>query len=359
MITLRDFFIFLPTWVLAKEAYIKRTISGTPTWVPIKQAYIKKNGVWNQVYSQNLVGSFNNQHPYWQYTLDSEFRVNDSTTENALSTSLFNTFWSTNNTGTYVINGGTARVNLNNTTRTVIPGSPGTPGSYNYTTETRSIFCNFTNGSNSVVTFSNPGVSPVNRTGVDGVSVPWNIQAFGYTRSGSTIQSITSDNGTVQTFTMSRNAQATDNGIAANLSRTYASSYNPPTDPTPDQYNYYGISRMLSNYELKVSTGQTYNISTSVTTGNVGTNTRWGIVAYTSPNAGQARPLGSGSVEHISSTYGNNTAQSLNMAVPSGHNYMTVGVFVQYNLTSESDTAPTFPRWARFDYIRVNYVPLG
>jgi hypothetical protein len=363
MITLRDFFIFSPIWALAKEAYIKRTISGTPTWVPIKQAYIKKNNAWNQIYSQNAVGSFNTQHPYWQYTLDSEFRVNDSTTADALSTSLFNTFWSTANTGTYVINGGTARVNLNNVTRTVIPGTAEVPGFYNFTTESRSIFCNFTPNSAQAVTFSSPGVLPINRSGVDGATnIKWSIRAFGFTRSGTQISSLASDNGTVQTFNMSQTAQnfsGNGNGITTTIDRTYASSYTPPVPATPTQYNYYGISRMLSNYELRVSTGQTYNISTSVTTGNVGTNTRWGIVVYTSPNAGQAQPFGTGSQTFQSPTYGNNTAQSFNMAVPNGHLYMRVGVFVEYDLTSTTDTAPTLPRWARFDYIRVNYVPLG
>lgn len=359
MITIRNFFGLNPVWTLTKDVYIKRTESGAAVWKPIKQAYVKANGVWNQIYSQNAVGSFNNQHPYWQYTLDSEFRVNDSTTADALSTSLFNTFWSTSNTGTYVINGGTARVNLNNVTRTVIPGSAEVPGFYTYTPESRSIFCNFTNASNSVVTFSDPGVRPINRNGVDGVSVPWNIQAFGYTRSGSTIESLVSDNGTIQTFTISRNAQQTGSGITTNLSRTYASSYTPPVPATPTQYNYYGVSRMLSNYELRVSTGQGYRISTSVTTGNVETNTRWGMVVYTSPNSGQAQPFGTGSQVFQSPTYGNNTAQTFDMNVPNGHLYMRVGVFVEYDLTSTTDTAPTLPRWARFDYIRVTSVQLG
>jgi len=352
MIAARSFFIFVPTWNLSKQVFIENN----NTWAPVKRAFIKSGGAWNQVYSENTFGSVGSQHPYWQYSLDSEFRVNDNNQNDGLATDLFYTFWSTNNSGTYAINQGSARVNINDVTRTVIPGSPGTPGSYNYTTETRSIFCNFTNGSNSVVTFSNPGVSPVNRTGVDGVSVPWNIQAFGYTRSGTTIQSIASDNGTVQTFIMSRTAQATDSGITANLSRTYASSYNPPTDPTPDQYNYYGICRMLSNYELRVSGGQTYRLSTSVVGGNVGGNNRWGINAYTSNTSGQAAPFGSGSQSFQSSTYGSESAQTFDVTIPSGHLYLRVGTFVEYNATSETDSPPSLPRWARFDYLRVSRI---
>lgn len=358
MIAARSFFIFNPNWVLTKQLFIENN----NTWAPVKGAYIKTNGVWNQVYAENAAGSISSQHPYWQYTLDSEFRVNDNNQNDGLGTDLFYTFWSTGNSGTYAVNQGSARININSIDTNYVPPVPGTPevpGYYVYTTETRSIFCNFTENSNSVVTFPNPGVSPVNRTGVDGETVPWTIQAFGYTRSGTTITGITSDDGTIQTFSMSRTAQTTATGITANLSRTYATSYVPPqpeTPETPGYYTHYGITRMLSNYELKVTGAQNYRLSTSAFGGTISSTTRWGLNAYTSPNAGQANPFGTGAVAFQSSTYGGNTAQTFDINVPSGHQWLRVGIFMEHNSTTSTNSPPSVPQWGRFDYLRVTRI---
>lgn len=356
MITTRNFFILTPTWTLVKDLYIENN----NTWAPVKQAYIKRNGIWNQIYAENAATPSPIQHPYWQYTLDSEFRVNDNNQNDGLATDLFYTFWSTGNSGTYAINQGSARININSIDTTFTPAVPPTDPVTNFTTETRSIFCNFTANSSTVVTFSDPGVSPVTRTGVDGVSVPWNIQAFGYTRSGTTITGISSTTPPTQTFTMSQTAQnfspSPANGITANLSRTYASSITPGTPGSPAFYTHYGITRMLSNYELKVTGNQNYRLSTSAFGGTISSTTRWGLNAYTSPNAGQANPFGTGAVAFQSPTYGGNTAQTFDINVPSGHQWLRVGIFMEHNSTTSTNSPPSVPQWGRFDYLRVTRI---
>jgi hypothetical protein len=362
MITARNFFIFVPTWNLTKQLFIENN----NTWAPVKRAFVKSGGAWNQVYSENTFSTVGSQHPYWQYTLDSEFRVNDNNQNDGLATDLFNVFWSTSNTGTYAINQGSARVNLNSISTTFVPevpGTPETPGFYNFTTESRSIFCNFTPNSAQAVTFSSPGVLPINRSGVDGTNnIKWSIRAFGFTRSGTEISSLVSDDGTVQTFNMSQTAQnfsGNGTGITTTIDRTYASSFTPgtPATPaTPAYYSHYGIARMLSNYELIVSGGQTYRLSTSAISGTIDANTRWGLVAYTSTTSGQAQPFGSNAQVFQSPTYGTNSAQTFSFSIPSGHPYLRVGIFIEHNSTTSNNNPPSTPQWGRFDYLRVNRI---
>ena len=294
MITTRSFFIFNPNWVLVKDLYIKDGPVGSGSWKPVKQGYIKKFGVWNQVYAENAAGSISSQHPYWQYTLDSEFRVNDNNQNDGLGTDLFYTFWSTGNTGTYAVNQGSARININSIDTTFTPAVPATDPVTNFTTETSSMFCNFTNGTNTAITFNGSPPLPIDRIGADGQTYRWQMLNTGTpnpipTGNPTRIQAVANNSPSsgLATITMSRNAVATVNGYTVNLTRTYASSITPGNPATPAFYTHYGITRMLSNYELKVTGNQNYRISTSAFSGTISSNTRWGLNAYTSPNSGQ------------------------------------------------------------------------
>ena len=360
MITTRSFFILNPTWVLVKDLSIKRIVSGTPTWRPVKQAYIKRFGVWNQVYSENVApGSSFQQHPYWQYTLDSEFRVNDNNQNDGLATDLFYTFWSTSNAGTYAISLGTARININSIDTNFVAAVPATDPVTNFTTETNAMFCNFTSGINTAITFNGSPPLPIDRIGVDGQTYRWQMLNTGSpnpipTGNPTRIQAVSNNNPSpgLATITMSRNAAANVNGYTANLTRTYASSITPGTPGTPAYYTHYGITRMLSNYELRVSGGQTYRISSQATSG-VDSNTRWGINAYTSPNAGQAAPFGTGSQPFQSPTYGTQSSQTFDITVPSGHIHLRVGIFIEHNSSTSTNSPPAIPLFGRFEHLRV------
>lgn len=348
MITTRDFFGLYPTWVIAKQVYIKN--SGV--WKPVKQAYIKNGGVWKQVYNYNYFGSTSQQHPYWQYALDSEFRVNDQTSGDGLASDLYYTYWSNSNLGSYGISGGTARINVD--IETTYHPEVTTPGYYEYTNETRSIFCNFTNGSLIVQTFNSNDLNPYTVTGADGNTYRWDIAAFGYTQGGTQIAYQWS--GTE--FVITKTAKADGTGIVPSISRTYPSNYVPPVT-VPEYWTHSGYTRMISNYELYVQPGQTYRISSDpTTTGTLGstTGTGWGMNAYTSGTSGQAVPFGTGSTPFESTTWTDRTARTFDVTIPSGHFYLRVGIFMSHNSTTSTNSPPADPQYNRFDYLRVTRI---
>lgn len=350
MLTIRDYFILNPVWKLIKQLSVKDGALGGGSWRTVKEVYIKDGGLgggaFRKIYNNNVSGAVGSQHPFWRFALDPDFSVNDQTSGDGLASDLYYTFWSNGNSGTYSISGGTARININNIDTTFVPAS------YNYTTETRSIFCNFAIGSQTVVTFNTADLNPYARTGADGVDYAWSISAPGYTQSGTNINRYGNPLNANQ-FTINKNAINNGTGIVPTISRTYPSSLNAA------HYSHSGYTRMISNYELAVSPGQVYRIGSDPTaTGTVGSTagTGWGMNAYTSGTSGQAVPFGSGSTAFESTTWTDGTARTFDVTIPSGHSYLRVGIFISHNSTTSTNTPPATPQFQRFDYLTVSRV---
>lgn len=329
MITVKDYNILTPVWKLVRNVYVKEGDLGGGAWRTAKEVHIKNGdlggGSFIKVYNNNVPPSVNQNHQHWHHALDPNFTVVDANSGGSLSSNLYYTFWSTGNTGSYLISGGSARININQIDTIS-------------TSESRSIFCNFTNGSDQVVTFNTNDLDPFVRTGINNSSYLWNISAATYTQSNTVIPSNGKINSNI--FRISKPAIKSGTGIIPTISRTYPS-------------NYYGLTRMISNYELAVSPGQTYSISTSCISGLTDANTRWGINVYTSNISGQAVPFGTNSIPFESPTYGGFTAQTYSFTIPSGHSYLRVGLFVVYNNTTIGTAKASTPQWARFDYLGV------
>lgn len=354
MLIKRNFEGLEPAWKLIKRLSVKQGPEGSGSFKTIKKVYIKTmiNGTASfvQVFNNNDFGNVNQQHPFWEHALDSEFKVQDSTNgtlNNGISSALYDTFWSTGSppNGSYLISDNSARININTINTTYTPQSG---GDAIYTSESRNIFCNFISGSRVVTTFVSADLNPYNRVDVDGVSVRWNISAPGFTQANTTINLVNPLNSTQ--FEINRNAQATGTAIIPTITRTYKSGYTPIT---PAYYSFYGLCRMISKYELNVSPGQIYEISTSCISGTINANTRWGINAYTSSISGNAQPFAEGSAQFQSSTYGAQSDQAYSITIPSGHYYLRVGLFVEHNSTSSTNSPPATPQWGRFNYLRV------
>lgn len=364
MITIRDYFILNPAWKLIKQLSVKDGALGVGSWRTVKEVHIKDGGLgggaFRKVYNNNVSGAVGSQHPFWRFALDSDFSVNDQTSGDGLASDLYYTFWSNaNHSGTYSISGGTARININNIDTTY---TAGTAGYYNYITETGSMFCNFTNGVNTAVTFNGSPPAPIDRIGADGQTYRWEMLNTGPPNPINTvgnptrIQSVANNTPSsgLATITMSRNAVANVNGYTVNLTRTYPSSYVPPTS---GYYTHSGYTRMISNYELAVSPGQVYRIGSDPTaTGTLGGGTGWGMNAYTSGTSGQAVPFVSGSTPFESTTWTDGTARTFDVTIPSGHSYLRVGIFISHNSTTSTNSPPATPQFQRFDYLTVSRV---
>lgn len=241
MITKRFVSGLNPVWTLCKDVYVKDATQ----FRKIKKAYVKKDGIFQQVYAENTPPAVGEPHGFWKYGLNSEFSVNDNTSNPVgISSPLFFTFWSTG--GNYIIstvNGGSVRVNINtiNTTQ------------------------------------ANPG------------------------------------------------------------------------------YFHDGYTRMISEYELSVSPGQVYAISaecTSITSSNL--NTKWNMEAYTSPFAGQAGPFGASATSHPSLQYTNLSTQTHSVTIPPLHTKLRIGLTVAHTSRTPTNTPPSTPQWARFNFLRIN-----
>lgn len=328
MITKRFVSGLNPVWTLCKDVYVKDATQ----FRKIKKAYVKKDGVFQQVYAENTPPAVGEPHGFWKYGLNSEFSVNDNTSNPVgISSPLFFTFWSTG--GNYIIStvdGGSVRVNINtiNTTQANI-------------FESRGIFCNFTQGSRVVTTSVASALDPYNRVGRDGLSYRWNISAPGYTQADTTINLINPLNSTQ--FEINKNAQANGTTIAPTINRTYPG------------YLHDGYTRMISEYELSVSPGQVYAISaecTSITSSNL--NTQWNMEAYTSPFAGQAGPFGASATSHPSLQYTDLSTQTHSVTVPPLHTKLRIGLTVAHTSGTPTNTPPSTPQWARFNFLRIN-----
>jgi hypothetical protein len=362
MITIRDYFILNPVWKLIKQLSVKDGALGGGSFRSIKEVYVKDGGVgggsFRKVYNNNVSGATGSQHPFWRFSLDSDFSVNDQTSGDGLASDLYYTFWSNGNSGTYSIASGTARININNIDTTFTAGAD---GYYVYSTDTGAMFCNFTNGSSTAITFNGSPPAPVDRTGADGQTYRWDMLNTGApnpirTGTATRIQSVVNNTPSsgLATITMSRTAQATVNGYTVNLTRTYPSSYVPPTS---GYYSHSGYTRMISNYELAVSPGQVYRIGSDPTaTGTLGGGTGWGMNAYTSGTSGQAVPFGSGSTAFESTTWTDGTDRTFDITIPGGHSYLRVGIFISHNSTTSTNSPPTTPQFQRFDYLTVNRI---
>ena len=315
----------------------------------VKELWINDNGILRYIYGGNVT-NYTGNHPYWTTSLNSGFNLQDG------AVPCWNTFWSNNNAGTYSLtSAGTGSIQvqipLAAITSTNIPGTPGSPGYYAYTTETRFIYCNFTASSTDVLTFSDPGMRPRFRTGADGVQVPWNITASGYTRSGTTITELVSDDGTLQVFRMSRTAQATGTAIIATITRTYASSYVDPVPATEGYTQYTGYCTLQSNYELRISGNTQYTITVMPTAGTTG-NTTWKIGCLTGTSDGGAQFFSAGSNAFESSTYTTTTQErTLTFTSPAGAVRARPYIRIDYD-TGTSGVLGTLPRQYTFDYVR-------
>lgn len=322
----------------------------------VKELWINDNGTLRYIYGGNVT-NYTGNHPYWTTSLNSGFNLQDG------AVPCWNTFWSNNNAGTYSLtSAGTGSIQvqipLAAITSTDIPGTPGSPGYYIPTTETRNILCNFTQGSTEVVTFVDPGVRPRFRTGADGVQVPWNIFAAGsapdgnYTRSGATISSINPvSSEPPQVFNMNLTARRSGIAISTTISRTYASSYVDPVPATEGYTQYTGYCTLQSNYELRISGNTQYTITVMPTAGTTG-NTTWKIGCLTGTSDGGAQFFSAGSNAFESSTYTTTTQErTLTFTSPAGAVRARPYIRIDYD-TGTSGVLGTLPRQYTFDYVR-------
>lgn len=225
---------------IPKDLFIK---NGSTNIDRVKELWIQDNGTLRRIYGGNIT-NYTGDHPYWRYSLNSEFRLSDGLVP------CWNTFFSTNNAGGYSLSTGGSgtiqvQIPLAAMTQTEVPGSA---GGYEYTTETRSIFCNYTAGTRNVITFNTGDLEPYGRTGVDGVTYRWNISDPGYLQSGSTIN-LVNPTSSIQ-FQINRNALLDGNGRIPSISRTYPSAVIPPTE---GYTQYVGYCVLQSNYEIRIS----------------------------------------------------------------------------------------------------------
>lgn len=316
----------------------------------VRELWVNDNGTLRYIYGGNIT-NYTGNHPYWTNSLNSDFEEQDG------AVPCWNTFWSQNNAGTYLIgptNNGraTVQIPLAATTSTFIPGTPGSDGYYIYSTETRNIFCNFTDGDDDVVTFS-PGVSPRRVTGVDGIAVPWTINASGYTRTNPspTVEEVVSDNGTVQVFRMSRTARDDGTGIVATLSRTYASEYVPPVAASEGYTQYTGYCTFQSNYELRISQNTSYSITARCVGGSTN-NTTWKIGCLTGTSDGGAQFFSPGSFAFETQAYTTTDGdRTLTFTSPTGASRARPYIRIDYDSGTDNATG-TLPKQFSFEWVR-------
>jgi hypothetical protein len=78
--------------------------------------------------------------------------------------------------------------------------------------------------------------------------------------------------------------------------------------------------------------------------------------AYTSGTAGQAAPFGTGSTAFESTTWFDGTARTFDVTIPSGHQWLRVGIFLSHNSTTSTNSPPSTPQFQRFDYLTVTRI---
>jgi len=278
----------------------------------VKEIYTKSGGSLVKVYNRNLWGSIGQQHPFWEYNINSEFNFNDQGVS-------FFSFWNSPAGGSYSISSGSCTISINSL-------------NLDSTTQDFNSSTNITNGSNIAVVKNTNAFSPVTQTNVDtGTTVRWAV-------SGNGIQSNTFIDAILNSteIRLSRNATATATSVDVRYRRTWNSGYS-------------GLTRMSSSYPLRVSPGQTYTLQAAPTSGTT-SNTAWRMAVITAPLEGDSDFFGTNSTYQESSAYFDFTNNSWNVTVPSGHNWMRPMLLVNHNSTSYPSN---MPRFYTFNWFRV------
>ena len=323
----------------------------------VKEIWTKNSGSLVQVFGGNVT-NYTGNHPYWTYSLNSDFNENDG------AVPCWNTFWSTNNAGTYLIgpsnsNRATVQIPLAATTSTFIPGTPGSDGYYIFTTENSAMFANFTAGSDQAITFVGSPPTPIERIGADGITYRWDVLNTGPPNPINTIGNPTRIRAVANnvpgpgaaTLTLSRNAVANANSYTAGLTRTYASDYVPPTQATEGYTQYTGFCTFQSNYEIRISQNTSYTITVRCVGGSTN-NTTWKIGCLTGTSDGGAQFFSPGSAAFETQAYTTtNGDRSLTFTSPSGATRARPYIRLDYDSGTDGVTG-VLPKQFIFEWIR-------
>jgi hypothetical protein len=316
-------------------------INDSGTLKRVRELWVNDNGTLRYVYGGNVT-NYTGNHPYWERSLNSDFNENDG------AVPCWNTFWSSGgSSGTYEINNNndgraSVQIPLGAIETEIFPPAP---GFYEFTTETRGIFCNFTSGNRTVQTFNSADLNPYNRVGADGVSYRWNISAPGITQSDTTINLINPLSPT--TFEINRQPVASGTGIVPSISRTYPSSFVPATT---GYTRYFGFTTLQSNYEIRISQNTSYTMTINCVGGTT-INTNWKFGCLTGTSQGMANFFTAGSQIFQSTNYTSLGQFTFSFTSPSGALFARPFIRVDYD-SGDSDTLASLPRQYSFDWIR-------
>ena len=284
---------------------------GGGTFSQVKEVYVKSGGVLQKVYNRNLWGGTGSQHPFWQFSLNPEFFVDDGIA--------YTSFWSIPNNGSYSISGGECQININ---------------SLDLITSTQDVTLstNLTNGSTTAVVKNSADLSPLTQTDIiSGANIRWSVSGTGIP-SGTTVAALLSST----EIRLSNPATTTQSALNIRYQRSWRSSYD-------------GVTRLQSTMPLSVSPGQTYQLQASPTSGTT-SSTSWRFGVITAPNSSGADFFGDGSQVQESGQFFDLANNTWNVTVPSGHNWMRPMIVVFHSSTSY----PTnMPRNYRFNWFRV------
>ena len=90
MFAVNDFNILTPVWKFPSALYSQNF----GTWTEVKELYTQSGGTWTKFWHRNYFGPAGQQHPHWQYAINSDFAKTTDTIS-------FGTYWSTANAGFY------------------------------------------------------------------------------------------------------------------------------------------------------------------------------------------------------------------------------------------------------------------
>ncbi len=308
MYTVRDYNIFTPVYYVP-DVYTK----SSGNLVQVKEIYVKSGGSLQKVYNRNLWGGVGNQHPFWQFSMNPEFFIDQNIS--------YSSFWSTSG-GNYSISGGNCTVNIN----TLNLGT---------TTEDKTLSTNLTNGSTTAVIKNTNDLVPLTQTDiVSNSNVKWSVSGTGI-QSNTTVDAILN----ATEIRLSKTATTTQTGLNIRYQRTWNSSW-------------YGTTRLQSSIPLQVSPGQIYQLQAAPVAGTT-TNTSWRLGVITAPNKGDADFFGANSLVQEGTNYFDLTNNSWNVTIPSGHNWMRPMITLDHSSTNQP---ANMPRYYTFNWFRVTRV---
>lgn len=317
------------------------TKNGSGNLVRVREIWTKSGGSLVQVYGGNVT-NYTGDHPYWTYSLNSDFDENDGLLP------CWNTFWSMNNAGGYTL----GPSNNNRATITIPLAAiatqqvPASSGYYVYTTDSVDLLCNTTQGTPQVVTKNTDALQPLYRQGVDGTAnIRWRMSGPFINTIGNPTYINSIDSATQ--FTMSRNATVNGSSQNATASRTWASSYVPPTS---GYTRYYGYTTFQSNYELRISENTSYTVTVNCTGGTTA-RTSYTFGAITGTSQGGANFFTPGAVVWGSPAYNSTGTFTYTFTSPAGATRARPWIRVDYD-SGSTGTLDALPRSYTFERIR-------